>query len=328
MKPQNLVTVIIPTYNYAHYIQEAIDSVLNSNFPQEEIEIIVIDDGSKDNTFDIVAAYGSRVKYIFQDNAGKAWATKVGINHSQGKYIFNLDADDLFLPNKISEVVKIFESDPEMVHVAHPAICWQVEKDVKTPELLPQNILGHKLYGRELLRFFYTRNILFGGGSTFAGRREALRKFSIPKQVDMYIDEYLVMCTLNQGYSYFINSPLSIWRIHGNNFSDAFDPSVYEVKMRRSFNSIEAVLNNLEGFDQYIFSLYYLKLKIFNIAVKEKLNNKKFSDIVDMWLFFITHFNFLSKDYLRVIKAYTLLNRSVPTSALNVMKQMKARFTI
>lgn len=153
---QPWVTVIIPTYNYAHYIQQAIDSVLNSNFPQNEIEIIVVDDGSHDNTSEIVATYGSRVKYIFEQNLGKAWATKVGIDSCQGKYVFNLDADDLFLPNKIKEVVQIFESDPEIVHVAHPALCWQINDNKKSPESISKHIIGKKIDGQELLTYFYT----------------------------------------------------------------------------------------------------------------------------------------------------------------------------
>lgn len=276
MKKNPLVTIIIPTYNYAKYISEAIDSVLNSDFPQDEIEIIVIDDGSQDNTSEVVAAYGSRIKYIFQENSGKAWATKVGIDHSTSKYLFNLDADDLFLPNKIKEVVQIFESDPDIVHIAHPALYWKVNEDTKSPELIPQSIIGRKVSGRELLTFFYRRGILFGGGSTFAGRMEAIRKFSVPKEVDIHIDEYLVMCTLNQGYSYFIDFPLSIWRIHGKNFSNMLsNPDIYEIKMRRSFNSMEGVLNNMDGFDQEILNLYSLKLKIFDIYVQENLGRKK-----------------------------------------------------
>ncbi|MDF5735820.1 MULTISPECIES: glycosyltransferase family 2 protein [unclassified Nostoc] len=321
-----LISVIIPTYNYAKYVSAAIDSVFNSDFPQDKLEIIVIDDGSKDNTSEIVAAYGNRVKYIFQQNSGKAWATKIGIDHSRGKYLFNLDADDLFLPNKLKEVVQIFESDPDIVHVAHPALYWKVDDNTKAPELIPQSIIGHKVSGRELLSFFYRRRILFGGGSTFAGRTEAIRKFSIPKKVDMYIDEYLVMSTLNQGYSYFLESPLSIWRIHGNNFSDGdSNCSIYETKMQRSVNSIEAVLNNLDGFDKEILNLYSLKLKVFELAVKENLGRKTLSDIFNMWLFFCNNFNFFSQTSLSVIKSYTLINRTIPTSTLNLMRQMKAR---
>ena len=323
MKAQNLVSVIIPTYNYAHYIQQAIDSVLNSDFPQDQLEIIVIDDGSKDNTSEIVAAYGNRVKYIFQENSGKAWATKIGIDHSRGKYLFNLDADDLFLPNKLKEVVQIFESDRDIVHVAHPALYWKVDENTQAPELIPQSIIGRKLSGRELLTFFYRRRILFGGGSTFAGRAETLKKLSIPKEIDMYIDEYLVMFTLNQGYSYFINSSLSIWRIHGKNFSGTTSSPIIEPKIHRSIKSMEAILNSLKDFEQEISRLYYLKLKISEIAAKEGLGKKSFLDILKIWSFFLSNFNILSSDSLKIIKAYNLLNRSLPTSAINLLRYLK-----
>jgi glycosyltransferase involved in cell wall biosynthesis len=321
-----LVSVIIPTYNYAQYISEAIDSVLNSDFPQDEIEIIVIDDGSQDNTSEVVAAYESRVKYIFQENAGKAWATKIGIDCSTGKYLFNLDADDLFLPNKITEVVQIFEKNPDIVHVAHPALCWQVDEDTKSRELIPENVIGRKWFGRDLLTFFYRRSILFGGGSTFAGRMEAIRKFSIPKEVDIYIDEYLVMCTLNQGYSYFIDSPLSIWRIHGNNYSSILsNPDIYKAKIQRNLNSIEAILNSLVGFDQEILDLYALKFRVTYIFFKEKLGTKESSNIFNMWLFYLQKFNFLSYDSLLIIRSYKLLNRSLPISILKIFKFIKAK---
>jgi glycosyltransferase involved in cell wall biosynthesis len=326
MKAQNLVTVIIPTYNYAHYIQQAIDSVLNSNFFQDEIEIIVVDDGSTDNTSGIISTYGSRVSYLYQKNVGKAWATKVGIENAHGKYVFNLDADDLFLPNKIKEVVEVFESDSEIVHVAHPALCWQVESDEKSPETIPKSIIAHKLDGKELLIYFYRNRILFGGGSTFAARRDALNKFSIPKEVDMFIDEYLVMCTLNQGSSYFIDSPLSVWRIHGKNYSGSISkPNSHEKKRLRSLKSIEGILNNLDDFDPEIQKLYTLKYKVSEIANKESVGNKKISDIVDMWLFFLKNFNLFSPHFLNIAKSHTLFNRTLPKFMLDWLRKRKQK---
>ncbi|MBW4561268.1 MAG: glycosyltransferase family 2 protein [Mojavia pulchra JT2-VF2] len=319
-----LVSIIIPTYNYAKYIGDAVESILNSDFNQDDIEIIIIDDGSTDNTAEKVAIYGNRVKYIFQENLGKAWATKVGIDNCRGKYLFNLDADDIFLPNKIQEVVQIFESNPDIVHVGHPALCWNVDKNIKTSEVIPKCILGNKVDGRELLTFFYRRGILFGGGSTFAARVEAIRKFSIPREVDMYIDEYLVMCTLNQGYSYFINSPMSIWRIHGNNFSGVTSNRVVsEAKIRRSFNSMKAILNNLNDFEQEIINIYSLRLKISEVSFKEGIGEKTFIDILSMWLLFLKNFDLWNQEHLRMIQAYTLLNRSLPTSTLNLLRFIK-----
>ncbi|MTJ53683.1 glycosyltransferase family 2 protein [Anabaena sp. UHCC 0253] len=319
-----IISVIIPTYNYAHYIQQAIDSVLKSDFPQDQIEIIVIDDGSQDNTSEIVTKYGSRVKYILQENSGKAWATKVGIDNCQGKYVFNLDADDLFLPNKIKEVVGIFESDPEIVHVAHPALCWEVDNDQKFPEAIPKHIIAHKISGKELLSYFYRNRMLFGGGSTFAVRRDTLNKFSIPKEVDMYIDEYLVMCTLNQGYSYFIDNPLSVWRIHRQNYSgNTSNVNEYQKKSLRSLTSIEGILNNLDDFDVEIRKIYTLKYKISQISEKEKMGNKTLFDILSMWWFFLKNFGIFSYQPLTMIKSYTLLNRTLPNFILDWLRTMK-----
>jgi glycosyltransferase involved in cell wall biosynthesis len=321
-----LVTVIIPTYNYAHYIQQAIDSVLNSDFFQDEIEIIVIDDGSQDSTSEVVAAYGNQVKYIYQENSGKAWSTKVGIENCQGKYIFNLDADDLFLPNKIREVVQIFESDPEIVHVAHPAICWQVDVNKQLPEAIPKKIIANKLDGKELLIYFYRNRMLFGGGSTFAARKDYLKTISIPKEIDMYIDEYLVMSILNQGYSYFIDSPLSIWRIHDNNYSgNTSNANNYQSKMVRSLKSIDGILNNLDAFDPEIRKLYTLKYKISEIADKERIGDKKISDVLSMWSFFLKNFNIFNFHSCTVIKSYTLINRTLPIFMLNLLRFIKNR---
>jgi glycosyltransferase involved in cell wall biosynthesis len=318
------ISIIIPTYNYANYIEQAIDSILNSDFPQHQIEIIVIDDGSQDNTSEIVAKYGSRVKYILQENSGKAWATKVGIDNSQGKYVFNLDADDLFLPNKIKEVVEIFESDSEIVHVAHPALCWQVDNDQKYSEAIPKQIMANKISGKELLSYFYRNRMLFGGGSTFAVRRDTLNQFSIPKEVDMYIDEYLVMCTLNQGYSYFIDNPLSVWRIHSQNYSgNTANVNNYEIKALRSLKSIEGILNNLDDFDPELRKIYTLKYKISQICDKERKGNKTLFDIVSMWLFFLKNFSVLSPNSFTMIKSYTLLNRTLPNFILNWLRYIK-----
>ena len=96
-----LATVVIPTYNYAHFIGDAIDSVLDQTVSRREIETIIVDDGSQDATWDAVRRFGDSVRYIRQANAGKAMATRVGIENARGKYIFNLDADDRFRPRRI-----------------------------------------------------------------------------------------------------------------------------------------------------------------------------------------------------------------------------------
>lgn len=321
-----LVTVIIPTYNYAHFICAAIDSVLNSNFPQNKVEIIVIDDGSTDDTSERIKVYKDRVRYIAQENSGKAWATKVGIEHARGKYLFNLDADDLFLPNKLQKVVEIFEQDRDIVHVAHPAIYWSVDDDIRRSEQIPEVVIGRKILGKKLLSYFYKRRILFGGGSTFAARAEILKRSTIPKEVDMFIDEYLVLITLNQGQSFFLKQPLSIWRIHGKNFSNESSNIPISVeKVQRSMRSVEAVLNNLvkNDFEDNIKKLYFLKTKVANLVLKEEIGEKSFNEVLDMWLYVFSNFITFSPDIFSIIKNYTLLNRTMPNSMLRALKQAK-----
>jgi glycosyltransferase involved in cell wall biosynthesis len=94
-----LVSVVMPAYNSAQYIAEAIDSVLLQDYPA--LEIIVVDDGSSDNTTEIVARYGDKVSLLTQANQGSAAARNLGIRHANGKYIAFLDADDVWWSQKI-----------------------------------------------------------------------------------------------------------------------------------------------------------------------------------------------------------------------------------
>ena len=122
------VTVIIPIYNMEKYITEAVDSALNQTY--ENCEIIVIDDGSTDNTFNILKRYNNNIRYIKQDNKGLACARNVGIKKSTGDYIALLDADDIWLPDRLTIEVKILDELPE-VGLVHSSIYWINENGKK-----------------------------------------------------------------------------------------------------------------------------------------------------------------------------------------------------
>lgn len=270
-----MISVIVPTYNYSDFICEAIDSVLRSDFTSGGIEIIVVDDGSTDDTVEKLKKYQGQIKYISQGNLGKAQATKVAIDHTNGQYIFNLDADDLFYPEKIRKVVDIFESDPEIIYVAHPLNKWYCESGSEDVEYIPKMFLNRKFYGKDLLSYLYRRNLFFGGSSAFAARSDVLKTFSIPREVDMYIDEYLVIATLNQpGYAFFLEEPLGIWRVHGQNFTHK--DFVTSRKLQRNLASVEAVLDQLPnlGVEEEIIKLYHLKMISMSLWYKELLQEK------------------------------------------------------
>ncbi|MBD2038535.1 glycosyltransferase family 2 protein [Leptolyngbya sp. FACHB-321] len=103
---QVLVSILINNYNYARFVGDAIDSVLGQTY--KNIEVIVVDDGSTDDSRNVIESYGDRVTAIFKRNGGQASAMNAGFAASNGEIICLLDADDLFLPERVSEVVKLF----------------------------------------------------------------------------------------------------------------------------------------------------------------------------------------------------------------------------
>jgi len=102
-----MVSVVIPTYNRADLIQKTLDSVLAQSYPH--IEIIVVDDGSTDDTQQVVAKYNGSIQYIGKVNGGEASARNMGIRSAQGKYIACLDSDDLWQPFKLEKQVALLE---------------------------------------------------------------------------------------------------------------------------------------------------------------------------------------------------------------------------
>lgn len=111
------VSVVIPNYNYAHYLPECIDSVLAQTY--SPIEIIVVDDGSKDASRDVLDGYGDRIVVLYQKNQGVSAARNNGIGAASGDLIAFLDADDAWLPTKIEKQVERFAAEPDLglVHV-------------------------------------------------------------------------------------------------------------------------------------------------------------------------------------------------------------------
>lgn len=107
MKNENMVSVIIPTYNRAHCITDAVESVLNQTY--KNYEIIVVDDGSTDGTQNLLNLYLSKIKYIYQKNSGVSSARNKGIREAKGEYIAFLDSDDYWEPYKLELQVNCIE---------------------------------------------------------------------------------------------------------------------------------------------------------------------------------------------------------------------------
>lgn len=110
-----LVSIIIPCYNYGHFLAEAIESVLQQAYPAKEI--VVVDDGSTDNTAAVAACYPA-ARYVYQQNQGLSAARNTGIRQSQGTYLVFLDADDWLLPGALATNVEQLQLHPQAAFVA------------------------------------------------------------------------------------------------------------------------------------------------------------------------------------------------------------------
>ena len=134
---QPLVSVIMPTYNHAQFIGEAIDSVLNQTY--RNFELIIIDNFSEDNTERIVTSHkDDRIKYLkFKNNGVIAASRNYGIRHSQGEYIAFLDSDDIWLPEKLEKQIKVFQISNEtvMLYTRFKII----EGDIISNRIFPKN---------------------------------------------------------------------------------------------------------------------------------------------------------------------------------------------
>ncbi len=97
-------TVVIDTYNYGQYVEEAVSSVLTQEFPAEEREILVVDDGSTDDTQERLRKFGDAIRYLRKTNGGQASAFNFGFEQARGEIIALLDADDVWLPGKLQSV--------------------------------------------------------------------------------------------------------------------------------------------------------------------------------------------------------------------------------
>lgn len=114
------ISIVIPTYKHGRMLAEAIKSVLDQDYPAKEI--IVVNDGSPDNTRDIAAAFSNSIVYIEQENKGVSGARNTGIRAAHGHYIALLDGDDLLLPGSLSKRVSFLNTHPDTAIVCGDAL--------------------------------------------------------------------------------------------------------------------------------------------------------------------------------------------------------------
>jgi GT2 family glycosyltransferase len=200
-----LVSIIIPTYNRSRLLREAVESALAQTYPN--VEVIVVDDGSADDTAQVMAQYDSRLCYIRQANRGVAAARNTGIRASRGEYLTFLDDDDRFLPTKVERQVRLLSSQPKsgLVHCRY----YRADGEghlLDKPSLLPQG---------DILDSLVRWNFVWVGGPLV--RRECFERVGVFDEAGPQItaDWDMWLRIARAGYEFgCVQRPIGVYRIH------------------------------------------------------------------------------------------------------------------
>lgn len=213
MSDEPLVSIIVNNYNYGRFLGEAIDSALAQDYPN--VEVIVVDDGSTDDSREVISGYGDRVVPVLKENGGQASACNAGFAVSRGEIVFFLDSDDVLLPDAAGRVVAAFRERPDAVKVQFRLWHVDVEGD-PTGEITPRR---HWVYGDGWLEYvikFDSYPVPPTSGNTFSAA--ALRQIMpVPKE-DLYragVDYYLNNMSVMLGPVVALKEAHGLYRIHG-----------------------------------------------------------------------------------------------------------------
>lgn len=296
-----LVSVIVPVYNNEQYIKESLDSVINLTY--KNIEIIVIDDGSKDESISIVKKYCKLDKRIvfFQNekNIGTAKTIKRGIRESKGKYIFFNAADDISLQNRIERCLSIFHNNKNIGLIASTAIII----NSKSQETGKMTEINEKVQNSNISIEQFKRNYCLGATMAIVNDKNILLKEGMLEYTDDYETslEYLL-----NGYDiYLLREPLVKYRMHENNQSNSRGKLSEKVKLTLEKYKDKDIYNNLVG-RGYSQNEIYVTLGILNLFKENTDNTIHYLNLVNLDLN-NTNINFEKNFYLGVVN-YRLKN--------------------
>jgi glycosyltransferase involved in cell wall biosynthesis len=254
-----LVSVLINNYNYRDYLVQAIESALAQEY--YPIEIIVVDDGSTDDSRSIISRYGTKIRHIFQSNGGQASAFNAGVNAARGDILCFLDADDYWEPNKVTQVVEVYSGleKPRPLLVHHRlAIKDQAGGgiDGQLFGTLHRNPLNMAEYARKYKYIGYHASATSGMS---INRSLAEMLFPLPeKGVRTCADDFIVRAASLVAALYAIEPVLGTYRVHGSNrwFSTNRRMSVEFLTTLDTYLNQKLASNGIVGMISYYKSMY------------------------------------------------------------------------
>ncbi len=273
MKSSKLVSIIIPVYNKEQYIQECIDSVTSQTYTN--IEIVIIDDGSKDNSLKICqenAKKDNRIKVFSKQNGGISSARNYGISKATGIYIYFLDSDDWIEKDTIKDMVECSINNKAEIVQACPVLEYD-NKSIKTniierqdknikkcqEKILTTNNVTNKEYGT--IRWVCNKLFL----------KENIENIEFNTNIYLLEDGLFIFELLEKIDSiYFLNKNTYHYRIISTSSSNSFHKDLLE-QLLNLINTFKKLINN----DSLLNSYYNLELQCFMSYISKYIKNNK-----------------------------------------------------
>lgn len=209
------VTVLVDTYNHERFIEEALVSVVDQDFPAADTEILVVDDGSTDRTPEIVRKFAPRVRLLRKANGGQASAFNCGIPEARGEIVAFLDGDDWWARGKLARVAEAMAADAETGIVGHGIVIvhrdgsHQAETLREDFRFRADTLAGAKLFRRRKSQM---------GTSRMTIRRALLQQIGpVPETIRVQADEYLFTLAAALAPAEILPEALTYYRMHDRN---------------------------------------------------------------------------------------------------------------
>jgi len=227
-------SVLIDTYNYGHYVEEAVASVLAQDFPPEKREVLVVDDGSTDDTEARLRKFGNAIRYLYKPNGGQASAFNYGRAHARGDVVALLDADDVWLPEKLLRLREVFDRNPDAGMAYHRLYWWDGAKETQADRYFVP-ISGRVPESRAALLQYPMAST-----SCVAFRRAALdRLLPVPEVLRSQADAFLTALVIFIAPVVAVTDYLGKYRLHTTNLfqTNAAKPSPQQIQRRMAMRT-------------------------------------------------------------------------------------------
>src|SRR6266481_1517815 len=230
-------SILIDTFNHEKFIEKAVISVLDQDFPRSDREVIVVDDGSADRTPEILRNFQPHIRILNKPNGGQASAFNVGLPECRGEIIVFLDGDDWWTQGKLRRVAGLMAGDPTLGMVGHAII--ESFNDASERIVAPDAQRRFRLDSYSSAEFFRLHRCYLGTSRLTLRSSVARKILPVPHSLTIEADEYIFTLAAALADSIILTEPLTHYRIHGENLFMA--PGALSGGERRKERAISAL---------------------------------------------------------------------------------------